>query len=151
MNKELVSNSPVLSSKAKIAILGGGVAGSTIALRFAELGLDTTIIEKGPSLVNGPPICHLHAGGNLYREICDQQCLTLLQQSIDTVKVYPHSVNPRPTVIALPKFDKREPNDLLPRLQKIKDKYSQLVNQDASNKVLGEPSDYFEFFFTCST
>jgi hypothetical protein len=62
------------------------------------------------------------------------------------VKVYPHSVNPRPTVIALPKFDKREPVDLLPRLQKIKEKYSQLVNQDASNKVLGEPSDYFEFF-----
>jgi hypothetical protein len=146
MNKKLMSNSPVLSSKAKIAILGGGVAGSTIALRFAELGLDTTIIEKGSSLVNGPPICHLHAGGNLYREICDQQCLTLLQQSIDTVKVYPHSVNPRPTVIALPKFDKREPADLLPRLQKIKEKYSQLVNQDASNKVLGEPSDYFEFF-----
>ncbi len=146
MNKNLVSNLPILTSKAKIAILGGGVAGSTIALRFAELGLDTTIIEKGPSLVNGPPICHLHAGGNLYREICDQQCLTLLQQSIDTVKVYPYSVNPRPTVIALPKFDKREPADLLPRLQKIKEKYTQLVSQDPTNKVLGEPSDYFEFY-----
>ena len=88
MNKKPMPYQPLLSSPAKIAVIGGGVAGSTIALRFAELGLDTTLIEKGPSLVNGPPMCHLHAGGNLYREISDQQCLILLKQSIDTVKVY---------------------------------------------------------------
>ncbi|NQY49951.1 MAG: FAD-binding oxidoreductase [Colwellia sp.] len=140
------THQPILSSKVKIAIIGGGVAGSTIALRFAELGLDTTLIEKGPSLVNGPPICHLHAGGNLYREICDQQCLTLLQQSIDTVKVYPHSVNIRPTLIALPKTDHGQPEDLLPRLEKLRARYAELVAQDASNKVLGEPEQYFQFF-----
>ena len=80
----------VISSKpdTKVAVVGGGVAGSTIALRLAELGIDTTLFEKGDGLVSGPPICHLHAGGNLYREISDQQCLTLLQQFIDTVKVY---------------------------------------------------------------
>ena len=146
MNKMSPTNQPLLSSAAKIAIIGGGVAGSTIALRFAELGLDTTLIEKGPSLVNGPPICHLHAGGNLYREICDEQCLTLLKQSIDTVKVYPHSINIRPTVIALPKTDKGQPEDLLPRLEKLRAKYSELVMQDIANKVLGEPADYFRFY-----
>ncbi|MFQ3313641.1 MAG: flavin-dependent dehydrogenase, partial [Colwellia sp.] len=139
MNKISPTHQPLLSSAAKIAIIGGGVAGSTIALRFAELGLDTTLIEKGPSLVNGPPICHLHAGGNLYREICDEQCLTLLKQSIDTVKVYPHSINIRPTIIALPKTDKGQPTDLLPRLEKLRAKYSELVMQDIRNKVLGEP------------
>ena len=149
MNKSQASQAvhqPIVSSKAKIAIIGGGVAGSTIALRFAELGLDTTLIEKGPSLVNGPPFCHLHAGGNLYREICDEQCLTLLQQSIDTVKVYPHSVNIRPTVIALPKTDHGQPSDLLPRLEKLRARYAELVAQDVSNKVLGEPEQYFQFF-----
>jgi len=146
MNKTSEAYQPLLSSNAKVAIIGGGVAGSTIALRFAELGLDTTLIEKGPSLVNGPPICHLHAGGNLYREICDEQCLTLLQQSIDTVKVYPQSVNIRPTVIALPKTDKGQPEDLLPRLNKLRAKYSELVTQDSSNKVLGEPENYFRFY-----
>ncbi|MCP4988347.1 MAG: FAD-dependent oxidoreductase [Colwellia sp.] len=149
MNKATLLYQPVLSSDAKIAIIGGGVAGSTIALRFAELGLDTTIIEKGPSLVNGPPICHLHAGGNLYREISDEQCLTLLKQSIDTVKVYPLGVNRRPTVIALPKTDKGQPSDLLPRLKKIRAKYVDLVEQDASNKVLGEPKNYFKFYSKC--
>jgi len=146
MNKISAIHQPLLSSTAKIAIIGGGVAGSTIALRFAELGLDTTLIEKGPSLVNGPPICHLHAGGNLYREICDEQCLTLLKQSIDTVKVYPHSINVRPTVIALPRTDKGQPEDLLPRLEKLRAKYSELVAQDIHNKVLGEPADYFRFY-----
>ena len=146
MNKMSSTPQPLLSSAVKIAIIGGGVAGSTIALRFAELGLDTTLIEKGPSLVNGPPICHLHAGGNLYREICDEQCLTLLKQSIDTVRVYPHSINIRPTIIALPKTDKGQPTDLLPRLEKLRTKYSELVTQDIRNKVLGEPADYFRFY-----
>ena len=118
------SQSPLINSDIKIAIIGGGVAGSTIALRFAELGIDTTLIEKGQSLVNGPPFCHLHAGGNLYREISDQQCLTLLEQSIDSIKVYPHSINYRPTVIALPKTDHGEVADLLPRLQKISQHYA---------------------------
>ncbi|MBU2869499.1 FAD-dependent oxidoreductase [Colwellia sp. E2M01] len=146
MNKSSITEQALLNTRTKIAILGGGVAGSTIALRFAELGLDTTLIEKGPSLVNGPPICHLHAGGNLYREISDEQCLTLLKQSIDTVKVYPQSVNIRPTVIALPKTDHGQPMDLLPRLEKLRDRYSELVEQDHRNKVLGEPAGYFRFY-----
>ncbi|WP_448247786.1 FAD-dependent oxidoreductase [Thalassotalea agariperforans] len=146
MTNTLTEQPPLLNSETKVAIIGGGVAGSTIALRFAELGIDTTLIEKGPSLVNGPPICHLHAGGNLYREISDEQCLTLLQQSIDTVKVYPHSVNIRPTVIALPLTDQGKPADLLPRLELLRAKYAALVAQDKSNKVLGEPEDYFRFY-----
>jgi hypothetical protein len=141
-----VEQSPLIQENTKIAIIGGGVAGSTIALRFAELGLDTTLIEKGASLVNGPPICHLHAGGNLYREISDEQCLTLLKQSIDTVKVYPNSVNVRPTVIALPITDQGEPADLLPRLILLRDSYTELVAQDSRNKVLGEPENYFRFY-----
>ena len=137
---------PLVNQKVNVAVIGAGVAGSTIALRFAELGIDTTLIEKGPSLVNGPPICHLHAGGNLYREISDQQCLTLLKQSIDTVKVYPQSVSVRPTVIALPKTDNSEPEDLLPRLEKLRCRYTELVTQDMTNKVLGEPENYFRFY-----
>jgi len=146
MPKASLDHQPLLSSDAKIAIIGGGVAGSTIALRFAELGIDTTLIEKGPSLVNGPPICHLHAGGNLYRELPEEQCLTLLQQSIDTVKVYPQSVNIRPTLIALPKTDHGQPADLLPRLEKLRARYTELIAQDSCNKVLGEPEQYFRFY-----
>jgi hypothetical protein len=146
MNKILTPEQPFINSSVKIGIIGGGVAGSTIALRFAELGINTTLIEKGKSLVNGPPFCHLHAGGNLYREISEQQCITLLEQSIDTVKVFPHSVNYRPTIIALPKTDQGEVTDLLPRLIKLRERYAELVQQNISNKVLGDPEQYFLLF-----
>ncbi|ASP48738.1 FAD-dependent oxidoreductase [Cognaticolwellia beringensis] len=146
MNNSQSTHQPLIDSDTKIAIIGGGVAGSTIALRFAELGIDTTLIEKGTSLVNGPPFCHLHAGGNLYREISEQQCLTLLEQSIDTAKVYPHSVNYRPTIIALPKTDQGEVADFLPRLKKLSERYAELVEEDLSNKVLGDPEQYFLLF-----
>ncbi|HHD80114.1 MAG TPA: FAD-dependent oxidoreductase, partial [Campylobacterales bacterium] len=86
--------------KPKIAIVGGGVAGSTAGLYLSQLGLDITLFEQGESLVSGPPFCHLHAGGNLYREISDEQCITLLQQSIDLLRYYPYAIDYRPTVIA---------------------------------------------------
>lgn len=137
---------PSIQSKVKIAIIGGGVAGTSIALRFSELGIDTTLIEKGRNLVDGPPFCHLHAGGNLYREISEEDCLILLKQSIDTVKVFPHSINQRPTVFAVPRSDEVEPLDLIPRLEKLKAKYTSLVQKDSTNKVLGEPQEYFSLF-----
>ncbi|MDF2154789.1 FAD-dependent oxidoreductase [Vibrio sp. CAU 1672] len=129
-----------------IAIVGGGVAGATAAIHFAELGFKVSVLEKGPSLVNGPPICHLHAGGNLYRELSLQQCLDLLTQSIDTVRLYPHSLNVRPTVIAIPHSDEGKPEDLLPRLSVIQQAYLQLVAQDPANCVLGDPEHYYKLY-----
>ncbi|PSU36391.1 NAD(P)-binding protein [Photobacterium lutimaris] len=129
-----------------VGIIGGGIAGSTIAMRLAELGIHVEIFEEGASLVNGPPICHLHAGGNLYREIPDEQCITLLRQSIDSLKVFPHTVNVRPTVIAVPKHDTGNPNALLPRLEKLQQIYTQLVALDPANRVIGDPEHYFKLY-----
>ncbi|WP_319783773.1 FAD-dependent oxidoreductase [Oceanisphaera sp. IT1-181] len=129
-----------------VGILGGGVAGATVALRLADLGINTLLIEASNGLLNGPPICHLHAGGNLYREISDIQCLTLLRQSIDSVRAYPHSINRRPTVIAIPTSDAGDANALLPRLKQVAKEYQRLVAMDPANKVLGEPDDYYRCY-----
>ena len=129
-----------------VGILGGGVAGATVALRLADLGINTLLIEASDGLLNGPPICHLHAGGNLYREISDSQCLTLLRQSIDSVRAYPHSINRRPTVIAIPTSDNGDANALLPRLKQVTKEYRRLVDIDSANKVLGEPDDYYRCY-----
>lgn len=134
------------ASHLKVAVIGGGVAGSTIALRLSELGISTTLFEKGTSLVSGPPMCHLHAGGNLYRDISDEQCFALLEQSIDTIKVYRHCVDWRPTVIALPSTDKSAPEALLPRLYKLQERYRALISEDSANRVLGEPEHYFRAY-----
>ncbi|MGF1702173.1 FAD-dependent oxidoreductase [Photobacterium makurazakiensis] len=129
-----------------VGIIGGGIAGSTIALRLAELGIQVDIFEEGVSLVNGPPICHLHAGGNLYREISDEHCITLLKQSIDTLRVFPHTANIRPTVIAIPLHDKGEPEAILPRLHQLCNVYQHLVEEDNENEVLGKPEHYFKLY-----
>jgi hypothetical protein len=132
-----------MSLQTKIAIIGGGVAGVTVALHLASIGLDVTIFEKNSSLVDGPPWCHLHAGGNLYREISNEQCLTLLKQSIDFVKTYPFVVDYRPTVIAVPKKDPYKAKSLLPRLKILQKEYAKLVSEDSTNEVLSNPQDYF--------
>jgi len=133
-------------SKAKIAIIGGGVAGSSAALCFARAGLDVTLFEKENSLISGPPWCHLHAGGNLYREISDAQCMSLLKQSIDFLRFYPFVVDYRPTVIALPLTDTSTPQALLPRLEMLVDEYKKLIDKDQHNEVLGKPDNYYRLY-----
>lgn len=134
------------TTETRIGIVGGGIAGASIALYLSEIGLQVDLFEKGTSLVNGPPICHLHAGGNLYREIPDEQCVTLLRESIESLRLYPDSIDYRPTVIAIPQQDAGEPLDLLPRLRLLQDEYQQLIQQNKSNKVLGDVSDYYRLF-----
>ncbi|MGF1765790.1 FAD-dependent oxidoreductase [Enterovibrio makurazakiensis] len=130
----------------RVGIVGGGVAGATTALKMAGLGIETLLFEAGDSLVSGPPICHLHAGGNLYREISDEQCIALLEQSIATVRAYPDTVNRRPTVIAIPTTDSGQPDAILDRLETLTQHYRTLIAQDADNEVLGTPEQYFTLY-----
>ena len=136
----------VSNRKATIAIVGGGVAGGSAALYFSELGLGVTLFEKETSLVNGPPFCHLHAGGNLYPEISDAQCITLLKQSIDFLRVYANAIDYRPTIIALPSYCTNNSENLLPRLKKLQEEYTRLISLDPHNQVLGDASEYFKLY-----
>lgn len=130
----------------KIAIVGGGVSGATTALYLNEKGLNVTLFEQGVGLVNGPPMCHLHAGGNLYREIPDHECLALLKESIEFARFYPYSIDPRPTLVAIPLADKGTPEQLLSRLSLLQKQYKSLVNADANNEVIGSPEQYFTLY-----
>ncbi|CAM2887274.1 FAD-dependent oxidoreductase [Vibrio neptunius] len=129
-----------------VAVIGGGIAGSTAALHLAEIGINVVLLEKSKTLISGPPICHLHAGGNLYREISTSQCIELLKQSIETVRLYPHTINRRPTVIAVPYSDGGSPDELYERLITIQRCYQELVDSDPANQVLGKPCDYYKFY-----
>ena len=130
----------------RVAVVGGGVAGSSVALYLSELGVDVTLFEKSKSLVNGPPICHLHAGGNLYRDISDEQCLTLLKESIELIRLYPQAIDYRPTVIAVPKEDSGSPSDLFSRLELLQKEYKELIAEDENNRVLGDSESYYKLF-----
>jgi glycine/D-amino acid oxidase-like deaminating enzyme len=135
-----------MASAGHVAIVGGGVAGVTTALMLGHLGLRVTLLERRSGLVGGPPFCHLHAGGNLYREISDEQCVTLLRQSVAFARLYPFIVDRRPTVVAVPVTDPGSPEALFPRLRSLRHAYEKLVAADPANEVLGPPADYFTLF-----
>ncbi|AOT08698.1 FAD-dependent oxidoreductase [Pseudoalteromonas luteoviolacea] len=130
----------------RVGIIGGGIGGATIALQLSQKGADVLLFEKESSLVNGPPMCHLHAGGNLYREISDQQCIDLLKQSINTARLYQDAIDYRPTVVAVPVHDDGEPNDVVSRLSVLQKEYQRLIESDPKNEILGPASEYFRLY-----
>lgn len=136
----------MINQQPTVAIIGGGVAGSTIAIRLAMAGVNVHLFEKNASLINAPPMCYLHAGGNLYREISEDDCKTLMRQCIDIAKLYPDSIDVRPTVITVPKRDDDTAKDLLPRLDALTAYYKQLIRQDKSNQILGKADEYYQVF-----
>jgi len=130
----------------KVAVIGGGIAGSGVAIYLQNLGFNVTLFEKKDSIVNGPPMCHLHAGGNLYPEISDEQCLQLLEESIELLRFYPESIDFRPTIVAVQKDVDVSLDKILNRLEKLKSRYKELIQQDKNNKVLGEIDEYYKIY-----
>ncbi|SFH87578.1 NAD(P)-binding protein [Halpernia frigidisoli] len=130
-----------------LGIIGGGVSGAVMALQAAKYGIESIIFEEHESVVNGPPFCHLHAGGNLYPDITDEECRILMEQSIDMAKLFPQSIDERPTFISIPKSEKDyETYDIETRLKMLVKHYKKLIKDDPSNKILGEPEDYYKIY-----
>ncbi len=126
----------------KIAIIGGGIAGASSAIYLRSLGLSVTLFEKKPFLVSGPPACHLHAGGNLYPDIDDEQRKRLLQESITFLRHYPQAIEKRPTLLAVPKHIELDAQELEKRAELLAKYYKELIEQDSANQVLGDPQHY---------
>ena len=131
---------------AKVAIIGGGVAGVSSALILSQLGVETTLFEANSSLVSGPPFCHLHAGGNLYPDITDKERVQLLKESIEFARYYPFCVDKRPTVIAYPKRFSQKVQDFLPTLDMLANEYKKLVKTNCEDAILGDWQDYYKLY-----
>ena len=129
-----------------IGVIGGGVSGVVIALELAKYGIDTILFEQEKSVVNGPPFCHLHAGGNLYPDISNEQCKILMKQSIDMARLFPQSIDQRPTFISIPKSEKYEVDKIQNRLEMLVEYYTKLINEDPLNEILGSPKDYYKTY-----
>ena len=129
-----------------VGIIGGGVSGVVIALELVKYGIDTILFEQEKSVVNGPPFCHLHAGGNLYPDISDEQCKVLMKQSIDMARLFPQSIDERPTFISVPKSEKYEVDKIKNRLEMLVEYYKDLIDEDPLNEILGSPKDYYKTY-----
>jgi len=129
-----------------VGIIGGGVSGAVTALQMSDLGISNLLFEKKENLVSGPPFCHLHAGGNLYPEIPLEECKTLLKQSIEMARLFPDSIDRRPTFIAIPTNEKYSVEFIVNRLKKLKKYYEQLISEDPQNQILGSIDEYFKVY-----
>ncbi|RYM34561.1 FAD-dependent oxidoreductase [Brumimicrobium glaciale] len=130
----------------KVGIIGGGVSGVVTALELSKYGIDNVLFEQENSVVNGPPFCHLHAGGNLYPDISDEQCRILMKQSIEMARLFPQSIDERPTFISIPKTQKYSVENIQSRLDMLVDYYKSLIAEDALNEILGEPDQYYKTY-----
>ncbi|QJY41332.1 FAD-dependent oxidoreductase [Vibrio cholerae] len=97
------------SQDPRIAIIGGGIAGATAAVHFGDLGLNVVLMEKKCWFSQWATNLSSACWGNLYREISEQLCIDLLEQSIETVRLYPYTLNVRRTLIAIPQSDPGQP------------------------------------------
>lgn len=98
----------------KIAIIGGGISGVVSAVKLSKdlPDCDIDLYEKKQSLLNGPPYCHLHAGGFLYPEMPLADCKELMLDSIEFANMFPDAIIHRPTVIAFNKHSSYNPHVL---------------------------------------
>ena len=131
---------------AKVAIIGGGVAGVSSALILGQLGIEITLFEANSSLVSGPPFCHLHAGGNLYPDITDKERVQLLKESIEFAQYYTFCIDKRPTVIAYPKRFSQKVQDFLPTLDMLTNEYKKLVELNREDAILGDWQEYYKLY-----
>jgi len=129
-----------------VAIIGGGIAGCCAALELSQHKIPCTLIEKKGELIDGPPWCHIHAGGSFYREIDDSQCFQLLEESIYAMRRFPLAVNRRPTVIIVPKKDPGSLGSVIARMKRVQSRYAELIAEDPLNEVMGPAKDYFKIF-----
>ena len=130
----------------RVAVIGGGVAGATTALARGALGLEVTLLERRRGLVEGPPFCHLHAGGNLYREIPLADSVTLLRQSVGFARLFPFAIDARPTLFAIPRHDPGSVEAMVEKLEAIRVAYQKLIEADPANAVLGPAESYYRLF-----
>lgn len=129
-----------------VGIIGGGVSGVVTALELGKYGVENVLFEQESSVVNGPPFCHLHAGGNLYPDISDEQCRILMKQSIEMAHLFPQSIDKRPTFISIPKTQKYDVDKIQRRLEMLVDYYKSLIADNPANEILGAPEDYFSTY-----
>src|SRR5690554_2606158 len=129
-----------------VGIIGGGVSGVVTSLELGKYGINNVLFEQENSVVNGPPFCHLHAGGNLYPDISDEQCQMLMKQSIEMARLFPQSIDERPTFISIPKSQKYKVDKIQDRLDMLVKYYKTLIAEDPLNEILGAPEDYYKTY-----
>lgn len=142
-----------------ILIIGGGIAGLTVALKLAKLGIPCTICDQQDdflSQTSGATPARVGHGYH-YRDL--ETAILYLQSSITFIKEYCNTEQKRKDhIVSLGNEDKDldrglyfiskdsqvPKEDLLKIYEGIKTEYKRLVDLNPSNKVFGEVDEFFQ-------
>lgn len=126
----------------QIAIIGGGISGITSAIKLAQnKPNEIHIYEKRNYILNGPPYCHLHAGGILYPEISLEDAQQLLYDSILFADTFKDCLEFRPTIVAYRSESKYTPNELL-----FKCKVNKINYQFSHKQPFGQVENFYAVY-----
>lgn len=142
-----------------VVIIGGGIAGATTALKLAQVGIPSVIIERDSKLMSATSaktpgrIGH----GFHYRDL--ETAKLYLQSSITFLKEFCQTKEDQERFIIKVEEDSGEldrglyfihkdsqvpADELLKIYEGIRDEYKRLVELDSSNKIFGEVENFFE-------
>ena len=127
----------------KVAVVGGGIGGSVAALELLKRypGVKVDLFERRADILQGPPWCHLHAGGMLYPEISWEESSELLDHSIAFAQEFSEALLIRPTVVACRKSSRWEPEGLVAKCEYVQ---SQVDRRPAAMDLSGYCAVYTE-------
>ncbi|MES2677945.1 MAG: FAD-dependent oxidoreductase [Pseudomonadota bacterium] len=141
-----------------VLISGGGIAGIMTALKLAELGIKSTLIEQGENLLSQTSGCTPARVGHGYHYRDLETAKLYLQSSITFLKKYCNNEKRKAEfVISVSKDDPEldcglyfiakdsqvPADELLKIYEGIRAEYKRLVELDPSNKIFGEVDDFF--------
>lgn len=136
-----------------ITIIGGGAGGCGTALELAAQGHQVTIIEKRKELLRGTSDrtpCRLGLG---FHYIDPETAKKYLHATITVVKKYPgfsvaadkdESHPHRRGRYFIVKDSQFSVPHILSVYQELREEYTRLIQEDESNKVFGEPENFFK-------
>ena len=61
-------------------------------------------------------------------------------------RLFPQSIDERPTFISVPKTESHQVNHIEDRLKMLVNYYKKLIEEDSSNAVLGAPENYYKIY-----
>jgi hypothetical protein len=134
-----------MKKKFNISVIGGGIGGCMAAIMASKIpNADVQLFEKKDKLLAGLPFCHLHSGGFLYPMINHEECIELLNHSLEFANFFNECLDNRPTIIAYRIDSIYNTKELIDKCKLMEATYKEFCVKD--NHVLGNPNSYYAIY-----
>uniref|UniRef100_A0A6C0H6U9 FAD dependent oxidoreductase domain-containing protein n=1 Tax=viral metagenome TaxID=1070528 RepID=A0A6C0H6U9_9ZZZZ len=136
-----------MTKSKRVAVIGGGISGCLSAIQMSKLpNVQVDLYERKNTLLQGSPYCHLHAGGFLYPDISVQDCMELLNNSLEFAEYFGDFLDRRPLIVAYNVNSQYNPQTLVFRARMMQMVYCCWVSEHGNKYPLGHTDQYIAIF-----